>query len=202
MGVLSNLLEERYQATAVISPIVEEVTREYSGAIEIYPVLEATLQIVYEDYAKKTNSEEQLRAILQEIADYVITAIALFEAETKQQKEKHHHEKEHHKDEHREIRHHEKHHHEKEHHHEIKHHRDVQHEIKHHRDVHHHHTISTHEQPGLLSRIHQDVGHFEKEHPYATGAALGAVGTAAGAAATYGLYKLGKKIYEKLKNRK
>ena len=192
MGVLSNLLEERYQATAVISPIVEEVTQEYSGAIEIYPVLEATLQIVYEDYAKKANSEEQLRAILQEIADYVITAIALFEAETKQQKEKHYHEKEHHKDEQREIRHHEKYHHEKEHHHEIKHHRDEQ----------HHHTISTHEQPGLLSRIHQDVGHFEKEHPYATGAALGAVGTAAGAAATYGLYKLGKKIYEKLKNRK
>ena len=143
MGILTKLLEERQQTTEAISPIVEEVTRAYNEADELQPVLEAVLQIVYEDYAGKVRSEEQLKAILQEIASYIVTAFALYEAETKQ-----------------------------------------------------------HQEPGMLDKIQQKAEQFEKEHPMATGAALGAAGTAAGTAAAYGLYKLGKKVYEKIKNRK
>ena len=152
MGILTKLLEERQQTTEAISPIVEEVTRAYNEADELQPVLEAVLQIAYEDYVGRVRSEEQLKSILQEIADYIITAFALYEAETKQQHPQ--------------------------------------------QNVHHAHKhipVQT-DQPSFTGELINTA----KEHPYLTGAGAGL----AGVATAYGLYRLGKKVYEKIKNRK
>lgn len=82
MGILANLLES--DVNYLIESTIEQEIQK-TGAYYYRPIFEEVAEVIYEEYANKVNSIEELRAILQEALDISTLTLALLETGNKEQ---------------------------------------------------------------------------------------------------------------------
>jgi len=77
MGILTNLLES--DASILVESVVAEEIRKV-GAYDYEPIFREIAEVLYEDYSQQIQDPQVLKATLQEALDIAALTIALFEA--------------------------------------------------------------------------------------------------------------------------